>query len=124
MILHCNFGRSFCARRSLPISITCLLAAMFANAAAAAEPDPVQQAKDAKIVETLQRLEGFDISSRPDIRAAVLRHLNTIKKTESYLMLVRRFELKETGDELVSLVLEDPAGTLGVEAAKLLVKLG
>lgn len=109
--------------RLLPIC-GCILGVLLSDATSAQEPDPIQQAKDAKIVETLQRLEGFDISGRPDIKAAVLRHLTTIKKTEPYLMLVRRFELKETSDELLSLVLEDPASTLGVESAKLLVKLG
>jgi putative heme-binding domain-containing protein len=88
------------------------------------EPDPAQAAKDARIVETLSRLEGFDISARPDIKEAVLRHLGTIKKTEQYLILARRFELKETSDELVALMLDDPVSTLGVEAAKLLLKFG
>src|SRR5436309_5206249 len=106
-----------------PLQLAFFVVTLLAAPLCAQNPDPVQQAKDAKIVETLQRLEGFDISGRPDIRAAVLRHLATIKKTEPYLMLVRRFELKETSDELVSLVLDNPASTMGVESAKLLVKL-
>ena len=34
-------------------------------------------------------------------------------------MLVRRFELKEASDELLAVLLEDPASTFGVESAKL-----
>src|SRR5688500_18737572 len=107
------------------IFIICLITlASLGSSALGQAPDPVQQAKDAKIVETLLRLEGFDISGRPEIKAAILRHLATIKKTEPYFMLVRRFDLKEASDELVSVLLEDPASTFGVESAKLLLKLG
>jgi putative heme-binding domain-containing protein len=84
--------------------------------------DAAQRAKDAVIVRTLLRLPGIDLSSKPEAKAALLRHLETIRGSEQYLELVEKFKLRETSEELLRLALEHSESTLGVKAAGLLVK--
>ena len=86
------------------------------------EVDEATRAKDARRVKALLRLENPQISE--DAKASVLRYLQTKKGTDEYLSIVAKFQLKEAKDELVRLAVEDAEGTLGVEAVRLLVKLG
>jgi putative heme-binding domain-containing protein len=90
----------------------------------AANADDAQKAKDALIVRTLLRLPGFDLAARPEAKAALLRHLETLKGTEQYLDIADKFQLRETKDELQRLAVEQGDGPLGVKAAGLLVKFG
>lgn len=108
-------------RRSVPIAIL-LAFAVRPWGASAEEASPAQRAKDALIVKTLLRLPGVDLSAKPGAKAALLRHLETLKGTEQYLELVERFSLRETGDELLKLAVEQSEVTAGVKAAGLLVK--
>jgi len=90
----------------------------------AAAQDDVQKAKDALIVRTLLRLPGIDLSAKPEAKAALLRHLETLKGTDQYLDIADKFQLRETKDELLKLAVEHSDGSLGVKAAGVLVKLG
>ena len=47
--------------------------------------DPAQRAKDAIVVRALLRLPGIDLSNKPEQKAALLRHLETLKGSEPYL---------------------------------------
>src|SRR5262245_49263883 len=85
--------------------------------------DGAQKAKDALIVRTLLRLPGVDLSERPEAKAALLRHLETLKGTEQYVEIAEKFRLNETKDELLRLAMEKCDSSLGVKAAGLLVKL-
>ncbi|HMC10383.1 MAG TPA: c-type cytochrome [Pirellulaceae bacterium] len=84
--------------------------------------DDTQRAKDAIIVRTLLRLQGVDLGTKPEAKAALLRHLETVKGSEQYLELAEKFKLREARDELLRMSLEQSDGTLGVKAAGLLVK--
>lgn len=105
------------------IQFSCLLVFAVALAPAAAQED-AQKAKDALIVRTLLRLPGLDLSAKPEAKAALLRHLNTLKGTDQYLEIADKFQLRETKDELLKLALEQADSSLGVKAAGLLVKFG
>ncbi|MFN0022217.1 MAG: c-type cytochrome [Pirellulaceae bacterium] len=87
----------------------------------AEEVDEATRAKDARRVKALLRLESPQLSE--DAKASVLRYLRTKTGTEEYLSIVAKFQLKEAKEELVRLAVEDADGTLGVEAARLLMKL-
>jgi putative heme-binding domain-containing protein len=90
-----------------------------------AEPvDEIRRAKDAKIVETLLRLPGFDLNSKPEAKAAVLRHLTTLAGDEKYVELVETFSLAEAAPGLLEQALAKPDTTQGVQCARLLFKLG
>jgi putative heme-binding domain-containing protein len=86
--------------------------------------DAAQRAKDAIVVRALMRLSGVDLNGKPEAKAALLRHLETVKGTEQYLELVEKFKLREASEELLRLALEQSDRTEGVKAAGLLVKLG
>ena len=103
-----------------------LLAAGFLAVVAVAfaqEIDPAQRAKDALKVKALVRLKQFNLDGQPEIKAAVLRHLETVKGTSQYLELAEKFQLRETAGELSRLVNEAADDTLAVNAARLLYKL-
>jgi putative heme-binding domain-containing protein len=101
-----------------------LLAALIVAWTRAEDVSPAQRAKDALIVKTLLRLTNVDLSAKPEAKAALLRHLETLKGTEQYLELVEKFGLRETKDELLKLAMEQGEATAGVKAAGLLVKFG
>src|SRR6476620_11050958 len=83
--------------------------------------DDAQRAKDALIVRTLQRLPGIDLSTKPDAKAALLRHLETIRTTDAYFDLIEKFKLRELGPELLKIAVESTDSTIAVKAARLLV---
>src|SRR5262245_9307885 len=84
--------------------------------------DATQRAKDAIVVRTLARLPGVDLNARPEAKAALLRHLETVRGTAPYLELVEKFKLREANAELLRLALESEENSLAVKAAGLLVK--
>ncbi len=83
-----------------------------------------QKAKDARVVKALLSLSEVDLSTKPDAKASLLRYLTAHKGTEKYIEIVTRFRLVEGTDELLHMALEDAEGTLGVQAADTLLKLG
>jgi putative heme-binding domain-containing protein len=86
--------------------------------------DAAQRAKDAIVVKALLRLPGIDLSSKPEAKAALLRHLETLKGTEQYLDIVEKFKLREAKDELLRLAVDESETAAGVKSAKLLVDFG
>src|SRR4051794_14902759 len=100
----------------------CLVACLVAHSAAATADDDAQRAKDAVVVRALLRLPGVDLSTKPEAKAALLRHSETIRGSEQYLDIVEKFKLRETKDELLRLAIEHADNTLRVKAAGLLVK--
>ena len=100
----------------------CLFVILSAALVGRTRADDAQRAKDAIVVRTLLRLPGVDLSTKPEAKAALLRHLETIRGSEQYLDIVEKFKLREKKEELLRLVLELPDSALGVKAAGLLVK--
>src|SRR3954453_14391662 len=88
----------------------------------AVSADDAQRAKDAIVVKALLRLPGVDLSSKPEAKAALLRHLETIRGSEQWLEIAEKFKLRELKDELLRLAAENADSSLGVRAAGLLVK--
>ena len=84
--------------------------------------DPVPD-KDALIVETLLRIDNFDLEAKPKTKAAVLRYLAANPGSDSFFQLVERFQIKDAGEALVELAVAKPGETAGVKAAELLLKL-
>ena len=107
----------------MSVRIGFALIGFFAGAALSAQDD-AQRAKDALIVRTLLRLPGVDLSDKPEQKAALLRYLAAEKGTEKYLEIAEKFSLQETKGELLRLAIDQADGTLGVKAARLLVKFG
>src|SRR5437868_890363 len=103
------------------IGFALLLCASVPLCAVSADDD-AQRAKDAIVVKALLRLPGVDLSTKPEAKAALLRHLETIRGSEQWLETVEKFKLREMKDELLALAAENADNSLGVRAAGLLVK--
>ncbi|MBI22466.1 MAG: hypothetical protein CMN05_02585 [Roseibacillus sp.] len=82
------------------------------------------EARDALIVETILRIEGFDLQGSAKAQAAVARYLKSNWAGERYLDLIERFTLKEEAPGVLRLALEKSDTPMGAEAAALLVTLG
>jgi putative heme-binding domain-containing protein len=107
--------------RFLPFS--CLfVSSVFNSIACAAADDAAQRAKDAVVARALLRLPGIDLTSKPDAKAAVLRHLQSIQGTDQYLELADKFTLRELKNDILQLAFDHVGSTRGVKAAGLLVK--
>ena len=101
-------------------------AALVTGALAVALPATGQAdpSRDALIVETILRIEGFDLTGSTKAQGAVKRYLKDNWGEERYLDLIRRFDLKEEAPGLLRLALEKAESPAGAEAATLLVSLG
>ncbi len=82
------------------------------------------ESRDALIVETVLRIEGFDLQGSTKAQAAVGRYLKNNWAGERYLDLIERFSLKEEAPGVLRLALEKSDSPMGAEAASLLVTLG
>ena len=100
------------------------LVVLVSASAGAQEVSSLQRAKDRLKVQTLIRLKQFDLSDKPELKAAVLRHAETLKGTDEYLDLVSQFQLADAKDELVRLMIDKFDASQGVQAAGLLLKFG
>jgi putative heme-binding domain-containing protein len=100
------------------------LIAFFLAAAALADlaADDDQRAKDNLFIETLSRLEDFDLNASPKIKAKLLDVLKRHQGSQSFVELVERFKLRDQADDLVKLAIDKPNDSAGVSAAKLLLK--
>ena len=111
-------------RRAIVVALSLGWCVLSIAGARTAEPDDSQRARDATTVELLMRLEGIDLDTMPEYKAAVLRHLATVKGQPEYLDIIERFNIRDRNEELLKLAIADPAGTVGVAAVDLLFKFG
>ena len=117
------------SRTLLTPLIALLIASAFASRAAAAEDtsatqvDAQQAARDALIVETVLRLDAFDLNSSAKAKAAVLRYLAAHRGSMRFFELIERFSIREAAGDLLGQLLADPTSTAGVASARLLLKL-
>jgi putative heme-binding domain-containing protein len=101
-------------------SILCLFAFAMATTATAQESTPE---RDALIVETLLRLDSFDLEAKPKTKDAVLRYLKANPGSEPFFHVIERFQIKAAAEELLELAIAKPSDTAGVKAAELLLRL-
>jgi len=107
----------------LRLAFTLTLLTLLASAVLANEADDAQRAKDERIVQTVLRLPGFDLNSKPEAKAAVLRHLARIEREEKYFELVDKLNLTaEVAPNLLKQALANPESNLGVNCVVLLLK--
>jgi putative heme-binding domain-containing protein len=102
-------------------SLFCL--AIFLATPAIAQESEADPARDALIVETLLRLDSFDLEAKPKTKAAVLRFLAMNRGSERFFQLIEKFKIKDAAGDLLELAIAQPSETVGVEAAELLLKL-
>ncbi|MBT3570083.1 MAG: c-type cytochrome [Opitutae bacterium] len=98
-----------------------LLFALFVNIAFAEEE---ASPKDRLIVETLTRLERFDISGNEKWKGAVERYARSLRGKEGYFELVDQFSVKAEAPALIQFVKRDPSAADAAKAVQLLFRLG
>ena len=76
--------------------------------------------KDKLIIETVLRLQNFDLDSSAPAKAAVMRYLHAEQGSERYFELIERFQPVEIVESLVQYCLANPSETGGVRGAELL----
>lgn len=86
--------------------------------------DYPERAQDETIVETVLRLENFDLNSSEKGKTAVLRYLRHNPGSERFFELVNKYDIPEAGPMLIDLAAEKPTETEGVEATRLLISYG
>ncbi|MCA9228251.1 MAG: hypothetical protein KDA47_21660, partial [Planctomycetales bacterium] len=99
-----------------------LLHVMALGGGALLAADPATAARDAAVVQTILRLPGVNVNANPQLKASVMRHLETVEGTPKFLELVEKLKLRDASDKLLALAIEKPDDSLGVNAASLLVK--
>ena len=81
------------------------------------------QPRDRLIVETLIKLERFDISGNAKWQGAVLRYAQSVRGTEAHLDIVQKFSLNAECPALLQGILDNPLGAHAANATKLLLTL-
>jgi putative heme-binding domain-containing protein len=109
--------------------LVCLLSAALVQADAPAAgssaeaASEAQRAKDERIVQAVLRLPGVKLDTKPEAKAAVLRHLARIEGEEKYFELVAKLQLAaDVAPSLLKQTLAQPEANVGVNCAALLVK--
>lgn len=80
--------------------------------------------KDRLIVESLIRLNRFDVSENEKWKASVLRYVRSLRSQEEYFDLVEQFSIVEEVPELVRLVEKDATTAEASQAVKLIFHFG
>jgi putative heme-binding domain-containing protein len=80
--------------------------------------------RDRIIVETLIKLNKFDVEGNPKWKGAVLRYAESVRGSEEHLDIVRKFTLKEECPALLDNIIQKPTGSNAANATRLLIDLG
>jgi putative heme-binding domain-containing protein len=99
--------------------ISVLLALFRAGVAFATGEGPDNADRNAIALEALSRLKGVDLDANPAVRSAVLKILEQLKGTQSFVEIVRDFGLKDQDPGLIDYAARNPTSSSGVEAMRL-----
>ena len=102
---------------------TILLLLCFATAVAVRADDDPQAQQDTTIVETLLRLENFDLESSAKGKAAVERFLKRNPGSDQYFELIQKYKIASAADDLIRIAIEKSGETSSVRAVQILFQL-
>ena len=80
--------------------------------------------QDRLIVESLVRLNRFDLSKNEKWKAAVVRYTRSLRAKEGYFELIEQFSVVEEVPELIRLIRKDPNALESSQAIKLILHFG
>jgi putative heme-binding domain-containing protein len=99
-----------------------VLLALFCAANALATGESADTAdRNAVALEALSRLKGVDLEANPAVKSAVLKVLEQMKGTQSFVEIVRDFGLKDQDAGLIDYAARNPTSSIGVEAMRLVL---
>jgi len=105
------------------VYFTCVLAMTVRPAMVQGEEPAGVTAKDKLIIETVLRLQNFDLESSAPAKGAVLRYLRAEPGSDRYFELIKRFQPVEITDSLVEYSLANASETGGVRGAELIFSM-
>ena len=76
------------------------------------------------MAEAVNRVQGFDLDSKPEYKAALAKVLESKKNTAEYVKLVDKFDIQDRFGDLLRLAQEHPEEQVGVEAVRALLSRG
>ena len=104
---------------STTVLLTCLSFTLLPTTLQGEETGDVTP-KDKLIIETVLRLENFDLESSAPAKAAVMRYLRAEEGSDRYFELIERFQPAEITESLVKYSIDHASETGGVRGAELL----
>ncbi len=75
-------------------------------------------------IEALSRLEGIDLETNPQFKAAASKLLAQIRGTPQFVNVVKQLKLKDQSEGLLEVAANSPASESGVEAVRLVLANG
>lgn len=87
-----------------------------------AKDEMTQRRNDAILVRASERVPAEKRSEAPEVKQAVLRHLQTLKGTPDFLKMVERFDIKGVNDTLLAMTLSTDNDSLSVDALGFLMR--
>ncbi len=72
-------------------------------------------------IEALSRLKGMDMEANPALKKAVLKVLESTRRTPAFVQIVQDFKLQSQEGGLIEVIEEHPADSLSAEAARMLL---
>jgi putative heme-binding domain-containing protein len=106
---------------SLCRAALCLFALFIGRPAFAGEDVAPDTNRSTIALEALSRLKGIDLDSNPAVKSAVLKILEQLKGTQSFVEIVRDFGIKDQDAALLDYATRNPNSSSGVEAAGLVL---
>ena len=97
-----------------------MLWAVFSAPVYSADTEQVTS-ENAVAIEALSRLKGMDIESNPALKKAVLRVLESTRRTPAFVQIVQDFKLTGQESGLLDVIEKQPAHSLSTEAARMLL---
>lgn len=89
----------------------------------AEEVSEVQRLKDERIMQTVMRLPDFDLNSKPEAKAAIIRHLKTREGDEKFADIVEKLKLvEEFAPSILKIALANPESNQGVSCTRVLIR--
>jgi putative heme-binding domain-containing protein len=86
-----------------------------------AESGATESDRTAIAIEALSRLKGMDLETKPSLKAAVLKVLDSTRGTTNFVKIVRDFQLQGQNVGLLEVAVKYPTEESGVEAMRLVL---
>jgi putative heme-binding domain-containing protein len=106
--------------RFLPAFIVVVCCATAAPLSAVAAEGAVSTVQ----LEALKRLQGVDLESNPNLKAAVLKIVAATRGTPQFVELVEGFKIRDQNEGLLDVALKFPADESGVKAMRMVIESG
>lgn len=107
--------------RSLVLSFGLCFGLLSGSVRCVADSGASESDRTAIAIEALSRLKGMDLETKPSLKAAVMKVLDSTRGTTNFVTIVRDFQLQDQNVGLLEVAVKYPAEESGVEAMRLVL---